>query len=101
MLSLGRRLAQLIEQRPMCRGFILAAADPGSTPGPGTICCMSLSPLTPFPVSFFSCTPNKAINTCSLSEMTCDWSKVCNQPRENYDSSQVTIKLKGYNGILL
>ena len=30
-----RRLAQWVEQRSMCRGCVLAAVDPGSTPGPG------------------------------------------------------------------
>ena len=44
----------------MCRGFVLAAVAPGSNPGQGTICCVSLPPsLILFPVISWASSINK------------------------------------------
>ena len=61
MEAQGRGLAQLVEQRPVCRGFVLTAADPGSTPGLGPFAACHSLVSRPVSCHLFSLTTNKAI----------------------------------------
>lgn len=58
LINLRRRSAHRVEQRPIYRGFALAAAGLGSSPGLGPFAaCMSPS-LSPCFWHFFSCSTN-------------------------------------------
>ena len=59
-MLLVRRLAQWVEKRPIYRGCVLAAVDPGSTPSLGPFAARHSSSLILFPVRVFSCPINKA-----------------------------------------